>query len=402
MKVNIVYVRDTRGNERAASVTLFHNGRPYVASDTHPNFTAIIDAIEQRRAAEEIVDMFDISSGIARGFKNARRLLRSILGKHEEPHDVQATVVDLASEVASSIASAALPPEPTKGVQVVPTPDVPEPTLELPTTMHRELETGQFGPIYVHLLRRGLWLGSSNSKTVTAADNPVILSKDMGTALSVPSPTKVTLDDIDASTELIQDGYILFTDVPVNSTYGKNFELYDAADMSSSEFSSTADTTYKAIGNNVMRINAASNQTGTLTIANVLAEVKRLSVFVAARNNSSSTPWKIRVRSTGFSEVTGRYYWIDGSSTQPRIIYIGTLISSWPSFADLKIDVETAESSGTLDINYAVVFPHGQNSEIIGIFGDDYNSEAYARLLQIDHRSLTDESPLLYVETDTS
>lgn len=156
MKVNIVYVRDTRGNERAASVTLFHNGRPYVASDTHPNFTAIIDAIEQRRAAEEIVDMFDISSGIARGFKNARRLLRSVLGKHEEPHDVQTTVVDLASEAASSIASATLPPppvEPTKGVQVVPTPDVPEPTLEddLDTLGQRELQqlARQYGKVNV-------------------------------------------------------------------------------------------------------------------------------------------------------------------------------------------------------------------------------------------------------------
>ena len=279
--------------------------------------------------------------------------------------------------------------------------DVPAPMMELPTGMHRELETGEFGPIYVHLLRRGLWLGASSSESVTKANNPAILTKDTGAALDVPGPTYVELTDVDGSTALIEDGYILFTDVAPVSTYGRNFQIYDASDMTSSEFGEEVDTTHKAIGDNVERIDAASNQTGSLTISNVLAEVKRLSVFVAVRNNNASA-WKIRVRSTGFSEVTGRWYWIDTSSTQPRIMYIGTLISSWPSYAHLVIDVETAESTGTLDINYAVVFPHGQNSQIIGILGDDYNDEAYARVLKINHGSLTDEGPLLYVETDTS
>jgi len=138
MKVNVVYIRDTEGRERAVSVTLFHNGRPYVASDSHPNFTAILDAIEQQRPSDEIADMFDISSAIARGFKNARRLLKSVLRSTQETHDISAQVIDLAEPPAEP--ETELEPR-IEAVAVVPTPTLPSPVQEdLEQLGQRELQ----------------------------------------------------------------------------------------------------------------------------------------------------------------------------------------------------------------------------------------------------------------------
>ena len=144
MKVNVVYIRDARGVERAVSVTLFHNGRPYVASDSHPNFPAILDAIEQHRSADEVADMFDTASAIARGFKNARRLLRSALGRTPEVHDVDVQIIDLTEgpEEAIEPKPEVAPPQARPTVGVVPVPEIPTAVLtdDLDALGQRELQ----------------------------------------------------------------------------------------------------------------------------------------------------------------------------------------------------------------------------------------------------------------------
>lgn len=124
MKVNVVFVRDMRGVERAVSITLFHNGRPYVASDSHPNFIAILDAVEQRRSADEVAGMFDTNSAIARGFKNARRLLRSVLGRSEHKYDVEAQVIELQPDLQPDTPREHTPVAAVGEIGVIPTPEV--------------------------------------------------------------------------------------------------------------------------------------------------------------------------------------------------------------------------------------------------------------------------------------
>lgn len=282
-------------------------------------------------------------------------------------------------------------------VAVLGLPDGAEDLLALPQTFNRDLQVYEINPVYVELVRRGTWLSSATSKTVAATSNPAILTADMGAALTVPGPTKVTLTGIDASTPLIGDAYVLFTDISPQSTYGRNLALYLAAEMGSSEFGSVDDSANNAAGDDVMRIDAAANQSGSLTLSEVAAEVKEISIFIAVRNNSGAV-WKVRARSTGYSTTVGRWYVIDADASQPRPMYIGTLISAYPSHYNVVIDVETEAGSGTLDINYAVVFPHGDASQIVAIIGDTYNDEAYERVMQIDHRALTHDTPLLYVE----
>jgi hypothetical protein len=79
MKHNIVYERG-----EATSVTVFHRGRIYVAAKDHPNFDAIVAALESGRPRREIIDLLDESSALARGFRAAARMVRSVVGAEEE------------------------------------------------------------------------------------------------------------------------------------------------------------------------------------------------------------------------------------------------------------------------------------------------------------------------------
>jgi len=54
---------------------------------------------------------------------------------------------------------------------------------------------------------------------------------------------------------------------------------------------------------------------------------------------------------------------------------------------------------GMLDINVIAIVPLGSGTHILGIYGDDYNSEAYARVITVDPRALTHISPLVGIET---
>lgn len=75
MKYNIVYEQD-----QPTSVTVFEGGRFYTAAPGHPSFEGIVQALQEGadHDPQEIVDMFDLRSVLARGFKAARGFLARI------------------------------------------------------------------------------------------------------------------------------------------------------------------------------------------------------------------------------------------------------------------------------------------------------------------------------------
>lgn len=270
--------------------------------------------------------------------------------------------------------------------------------IGLAANFNETIRAYEINPVTLTLTRRGLWLTEETTKTAAAANNPAVLTVDFVDALPIAGPTKVVLTDIEADTELIGSGYLLFTDISPQSANGYNFKLYDAGDMTGANFASTADTTNKAFDGNVMRIDASSNTTGTLTISEVNAGVNRLYIFAAVRNNNA-TAWRIRARSVGYSENTGQWFDIDTSSTSPRWLAIGMVGALTPNHVDILIDVATDGSTGTLDIAGIVILPDGANSRIIEIIGADYDDNSYERAIAVDPRALTHDDPLFGVET---
>lgn len=116
---------------------VLHHGRSYIATRRHPNFPEIIDALEQGRGPEEVIDLFDIGSALARGFARARKLIRKVASSRErrvvaEPEEQAAEVVDLARKT--------LTPEPEPELHVVRLTESTEETDELDELSQRQLQ----------------------------------------------------------------------------------------------------------------------------------------------------------------------------------------------------------------------------------------------------------------------
>lgn len=272
--------------------------------------------------------------------------------------------------------------------------------LSLPATFNEYLKGFEINPVIMTLTRRGLWLTSEATATAAAADNPAVLSASFGARLDIAGPTAIRLTGISAGTDLMDTGYVLVSDADPQSLYGENFAIYDATLLSLSGASLVADAGALAVGGSVARLDAETSQTATLTIPSVEADQRIIYLFAAARNNHASTTWRIRPKSTGYADTIGRWQTIDATTTDPRILSLGLLAGSAPSHINVTVELETAASVGTLDINYIAVFPGGGYGQIVKINAGDYGAAAYARQLVIDHRSLTHLDPIAGVETE--
>lgn len=271
--------------------------------------------------------------------------------------------------------------------------------LNLPMNFHDRLAIFEVEGAEIIFRRSGLWLGEEMKGVSTVGTTPSIMTVNMGEELHSLAPTRLAFKGFGGSTELIGDGFVLLTGVPVHSTFGANFAVYGSGSMASSEFSAVDDSAKLAYDSYVMRIDANSYQTGRITISGVNANVSKLQIFVALRNNSSSTAWEIRALSTGYvTDVTG---WVKvGAEKQtPFIRHIGLLANQTGTHTNIELEVKTSESAGTLDIGHLVVFPLDPNARHLILEGRNYSDAAFARNLVIDPRPLTHNVPVVYIET---
>lgn len=282
-------------------------------------------------------------------------------------------------------------------------PDNQTALMQLQPTFNDDLANFEIANVELTFARRGLLLAPESQRSLAApVTNPALMLLDMGERLTRLSPTTVKITGFDASTPMLGNGFLIVTGVSPVSSFGRNVQIYTVANMNGGDaFSTEDDSAHLAHGDDVLQIDAAENQSGTITINNVYAEVTRISVFAAVRNNSSTTTWRIRPRSTGFVTAEDRWRAIDPSSQQPRVIYVGTLSNQSGAHIHVHLDVETEATEGTLDVNYAVVVGHDQNTQYVAIEGADYSNEAFGRALVVADRSLSHKTPLIYIETST-
>ncbi len=272
--------------------------------------------------------------------------------------------------------------------------------MMLQPTFNQDLLIYEIANVEVRLVRRGLWLGEEVETTLPSTyTNPAVMTADMGEILNRLSPTTVRVTGFGSATPMIGGGFLLVGGVQPSSAHGDNIAIYPAASMTSTEFSVVDDAAHNAHGDDVMRIDAASNQTGTITIAGVYAEVSRISVFAAVRNNSATTTWRVRAKSTGYVTAADGWQTIDASSTDPRVIYVGTPANQSGTHINVVLEFAATGASGTLDVNYVVVLGHNASTGYIAIQGGDYSNESFPRALVVANRAMTHRTPLLYIET---
>lgn len=273
-------------------------------------------------------------------------------------------------------------------------------SVRLQPSFNHSLLVYEIEGVEISFVRRGLWLGDEMSFALPSTlTNPAVMTVSMAERLSRLSPTTIRVTHFDAATMMIGAGYMLVSGASVASTHGKNIGIFTAGNITAGVFDSVNDAAHKAHGDNVLRIDADDNQTGSLLVPNVYSEVSRVSVFAAVRNNSTTTAWRVRAASTGYVSVADSWRTIDAQSQQPRIMYVGTVSNQSGTHINIRLDFETAADTGTLDVNYIVVFGHDPSTSFLAIKAGDYSDEAYPRALVISDRSLTHRTPLAYIET---
>lgn len=276
--------------------------------------------------------------------------------------------------------------------------------LSTPSTFNDYLMVQEISGLTIAFRRRGLWLGAEQTAESWYQIAPGVMSASFSNAPSVPSPTKLAFVGFGSGVEMIGDGFMVVTGTSAESTYGHNFGVFPVqhGDITlSAGFTCVAEDADKgALGGCLARIDASSDTSGTITLA-AQAEVKSLYVFACIRNNSSSTAWKVRAKSTGLATVTGRWVVLDGSDTNPAVIALGRVSNEGSLHQNIILEFETGDTSGTLDVNYVAIAPDTQDSNHIAIVGGDYSSASRVRQLVADHRALEARTPLVFIETGT-
>ena len=267
-----------------------------------------------------------------------------------------------------------------------------------PPTFNDQLPLYQIGPIALHFLRQGLWYGEEIEGESNMQVTPSIFTVDLEEAEQVLSPTRIELNGFSPGTAMLGASLVALTGVSRFATYGVNLGIYAASAMTSAEFEAVDDSAHLAHGDDVMRIDAADHQTGAVTVLNINADVARVSVFAAVRNNSAGTSWNIRAKSTGFVTTVDRWQELE-EGTAPQIVYVGTLSNQVGAHVNIGVEVETKGGAGTLDINYLAIFPHDASSQHVAIQAADYSAAGYERNLVIDHRVLISLTPNIWIET---
>lgn len=273
--------------------------------------------------------------------------------------------------------------------------------VNLPASYHDLISiegVQEIGPITIEYERRGLLLGElQTAENTTPVTVPSIITAGGLDEEIVNSPTKVSLVSFAPGNTPLGDGFLLMTGEPINSVNGVNFGLFDASDMTSSDFSSVDDSANKAYNDDIMQINAATKQTGEIEI-DLECDFEALLVYLTYRNDHATTTWRIRARSSGYVDAYTRWTVIDAESTNPRPIALGVLRSAAKYHQKLHIEVETDANVGTLGINAVATLPVSEQSHAIDIVGKTYTPTTYTHDLVVDHKALEDRRALAYLK----
>lgn len=272
--------------------------------------------------------------------------------------------------------------------------------MTLQPTFNEDILLYEIVGVEIQLLRRGLWLGPVTDKTMKgSAANPAVMSIDMDSVLRRLSPTAVHVTGFGANTPMIGGGFLVVSGVSPLIQSGQNIAIFNAAAMSATGFTLQTDAPNHARGGDVLRIDAAVNTSGTLSIGSVNTDVSRVSVFAAVRNNSTDVAWEAQAISTGYVTINDDWKIIDTSSQHPRVMHIGTLSNQSGSHSHIRLDFRTSGATGTLDVNYVAIVGHDASTNVVAIMDGDYSEEAFARALVVDPRAMSHRTPLLYIET---
>jgi hypothetical protein len=224
--------------------------------------------------------------------------------------------------------------------------------VELPQSTNDTGFIFEIDNVKVACLRRGAWWGGAQeSVTSSSAANPTVMTCTFATTHPINSPCDVSISGFTkASTPIIRGGYVL-----VNSASG-GMQIVEAEGAASGVFTSVNDAANNARGTNVLRYTPAVTTAVTSgTISGLTTVGGTITIIAAVRNNSATTNFVVSANMSGLGTVASSTpaVLVDTSSTQPRLILLGTLVNAQAN--KLSFTVQASAASGTIDIDYVII-----------------------------------------------
>jgi len=212
--------------------------------------------------------------------------------------------------------------------------------------------------VRLRFLRTGQWLNpTAETASSSVAAIPTVQSATLASTLTISSPTKLTYDFTVAGVPTYIDSSSPSFVLTANST--SRLQIYEGEAASfAAPWATQADAAARARGGSVIRYSpGALSATLFWAFASFDANARRVAVWAAVRNNSTTTVFTLRPAlwsSAGIPQSIGPLTTIDASIQTPRIVFLG-IMSAQQAVYGLEFDATASAASGTLDIDYLVV-----------------------------------------------
>jgi hypothetical protein len=229
--------------------------------------------------------------------------------------------------------------------------------------------------VKVAFLRRGPWIGATETASAAAVANPAVLSITMPSTAAIASPIEI---DFTGFTVRVTNGHIYippgFIFVGPQNAFSLQEGEAGVKGLGAATYTSTADASVQASGGNVGRLNTSAASVGYETFLQwqlpaAFATATRVAIYVTYRNNSA-TPFTMRGAAYNLSYFSDGYTvstpitnqpstpltLVAAGPSDPAAVYLGAVASRYGfTTLDLAIIKTSTAGTGIIDIDTILV-----------------------------------------------
>lgn len=224
--------------------------------------------------------------------------------------------------------------------------------LQLPARFNQDLQAYVIGPFTLQFRRRGRGLGPTESQTAAGSINAgAKTSVTFSNTARLPSPVIIELAESTESGYAV-DGFILVADDADKIQFAEaGTDLLGTG--ANGNWTLENESSNQASSTNVYRYTPSSPGEDDMTGLSVTVTDRILAVFANIRNNQTDAEWLVTLEASGpgMSNVRSRPAIIDGSSTNPRWVALGTIYSR-QGVDNIDIFVQPDDDTGSPTIDF--------------------------------------------------
>lgn len=271
--------------------------------------------------------------------------------------------------------------------------------MDLPVTFNENIRAWEINPVLLKVARHGAMLDDEISASGTGVSNPAVMTTTLASAAALPSPTRISLDDLSGTTlSGGVNGYLVLANA------SNKIQIYEAESGSvtvpgSGTFATAVDAA--ASGGSIRRLVpiSAGDYILTITISSLNTSARRFLILASVRNNSGSVNYAVKATLTSKDAVDSRTKIIDAKVATPKIVTLGPIsVRDTPVQMDITFTPSTTGSaSDQLDVDHVDIVALDESTHIVTLEGVNLTF-LFNSTLEIDHRMLSDIKPGMYEE----